>query len=140
MKRVLLLALALMVTVAFVTSGFAQEKAAVPEKPAAAPEKAAVAAPEKPAAPEKKEAAEAPKPKPKPAGFVGEIVRADAATNLFTVKGAKDTVTFDFSGAKFKGYKNAGDIKMGDKVAVKYTKDGLKVTKIGGKKAAKAKK
>ena len=30
MKRVLLLALALMVTVAFVTSGFAQEKAAAP--------------------------------------------------------------------------------------------------------------
>ena len=65
MKRVLLLALALMVTVAFVATGFAQEKAAAPEKPAAAPEKPAVAAPEKPAAPEKKEAAEAPKPKPK---------------------------------------------------------------------------
>ena len=140
MKRVLMLALALVIAVAFVSTGFAQEKPAAPEKPAATPEKPAAAAPEKPAAPEKKEAAEAPKPKPKPAGFVGEIIRADAAANLFTVKGAKDTVTFDFAGAKFKGYKSADEIKMGDKVAVKYGKEGLKVTKLGAKKAKKAKK
>ena len=147
MKKVLLLVFALLITVSFVTSGFAQEKAkvpekpaAAPEKPAAAPEKPAVAAPEKPAAPEKKEAAEKPapaKPKPKP-GFAGEITRADAAANLFTVKGKKETVTFDFSGAKFKGYKSADEIKVGDKVVVLYNKKGeLKVDKIGGKKAEK---
>ena len=140
MKKVVFFALALLVAAAFVSTGFAQEKPA--EKPAAAPEKA-VAAPEKAAAPEAKaEAAEKPaKPKPKKIpGFVGKVESVDAAGKLVTVKGAKDTVTFDVAAAKFKGYKSVDEIKAGDKIAVKYAKDAsMKVTKIGAaKKAAKA--
>ena len=68
MKKVLLFAIALMVSIAFVSTGFAQEKPkAAPEKAAPAPEKAAPA-PEKPAAaPEK--------PKPTNRRFVGTSSR-----------------------------------------------------------------
>jgi hypothetical protein len=143
MKKALLFALALLITVAFVSTGFAQEKAKAPEKPAAAPEKPA-AAPEKPAAPEKEKApapekAAKPKPKPMP-GFAGQVAGMDAGLMLLTVKGKKDSVTFDVSNAKLKGYKSVGEIKTGDKVLAKYEKDGIKVTKLGGKKAPKAKK
>jgi hypothetical protein len=136
MKKVLLFVLVLMVSIAFVGTGFAQEKpkaapAAKPaaEKPEAAAEKPA-AAPEKPAEPAK------PKPKPIP-GFVGTVTQA--GNGLLAVKGAKDTVTFDVSKAKFKGYKNIADVKTGDKVAVQYKKDGTMVTKIAGAKAKKEK-
>jgi hypothetical protein len=66
MKKVLMFALALVITVAFVTTGFTQDKpAAPPDKPAAAPEKATKekapkekkARKEKAAKKEKKEAA-----------------------------------------------------------------------------------
>jgi Na+-transporting methylmalonyl-CoA/oxaloacetate decarboxylase gamma subunit len=70
MKKVLMVVFVLLISVAFVSTVFAQAKpeAKPSEKPAHAPEKAP--APEKAAAPEKAEkAAEA--PKPKPAGFVG---------------------------------------------------------------------
>ncbi len=142
MKRVSLFVLALLISVAFVTTGFAQDKAKAPEKPAAAAEKPAAAAPEKPATPEKAAAPEqAAKPKAKPrAGFVGEVTAIDAAAKIFTVKSAKEAVTFDLTNAKFKGYKDAGEIKTGDKVVVKYAKAGIKVDKIGGKKATKAEK
>ena len=141
MKRVLLFAFALLIAVSFVTTGYAQEKAKTPEKPAAAaPEKPAAAAPEKPAAPEKAAAPEKPaKPKPKPrVGFVGEVASVDAGAKFFAVKTKKEAVSFDLTNAKFKGYKSADEIKVGDKVVVKYVKDGIKVEKIGGKKPAKA--
>jgi hypothetical protein len=134
MKKVILIALVLLVSIAFVTTVFAQEKAkAAPAKPAVAPEKPA-AAPEKPAAPEK--AAPAPekaKPKPKIPGFVGIVANVDAAAKTIVVKDKEKVVTFDVSNPKFKGYKNLNEIKVGDKVAVLYTKDGTKVTKIAGK-------
>lgn len=129
MKKVLLFVLVLMVSIAFVGTGFAQEKPKAAAKPEAAAEKPA-AAPEKPAEPAK------PKPKPIP-GFVGTVTQAD--NGLLTVKGAKDTVTFDVSKAKLKGYKNIADVKVGDKVAVQYKKDGTMVTKIAGAKVKKEK-
>lgn len=145
MKKVLLFVLVLMVSIAFVSTGFAQEKAkaAPAAKPAAAPEKAKPAA-DKPAAAAEKPAAapekpaEPAKPKPKPiSGFVGTVVKTDPG--LMTVKGAKDSVTLDISMAKLKGYKYISDIKVGDKVAVQYKKGNPMVTKIAGAKAKKEK-
>jgi len=134
MKKVILIALVLLVSVAFVTTVFAQEKAkAAPEKAKAAPAKPAVA-PEKTAAPEK--AAPAPekaKPKAKIPGFVGIVANVDTAAKTIVVKDKEKVVTFDVSNPKFKGYKNLNEVKVGDKVAVAYTKDGTKVTKIAGK-------
>ena len=134
MKKAILIALVLLVSVAFVTTVFAQEKAkAAPEKAKAAPAKPAVA-PEKPAVPEK--AAPAPekaKPKAKIPGFVGIVANVDTAAKTIVVKDKEKVVTFDVSNPKFKGYKNLNEVKVGDKVAVAYTKDGTKVTKIAGK-------
>ena len=139
MKKVLMVVFVLLIGVAFVSSVFAQAKpeAKPAEKPAAAPEKAP--APENAPAPEKAEkAADAPKPKPKPAGFVGKINAIDGKT--MTVKSNKEAIGFDVSKATFKGYKAIGDVKVGDTVAAKYTKDGVMITKIKGAPAAKAEK
>ena len=155
MKKVLMVVFALFISVAFVSMVFAQAKpAAAPEKAApakAAPEKApapekAAPAPEKAApAPEKAEAkadkpADKPKPKPKPAGYYGEVANVDVAAKTLTVKTKKDAVTFDMANAKFKGYKDAGEIKVGDKVTAKYSKDGIDVKKIAAAKPAKKEK
>jgi len=136
MKKVLMVVFVLLISVAFVSTVFAQEKpeAKPAEKPAQAPEKAP--APEKAAAPEKAEkAAEAPKPKPKPAGFVGKVASIDGKTMM--VKSKKEAIGFDVSKAAFKGYKVIGDVKVGDTVAVKYSKDGVMIRKIKGAPAAK---
>lgn len=137
MKKVLLVAFVLLISVAFVSTVFAQAKPEVKpaEKPAPAPEKAPT--PEKAPAPEKAEKAkeEAPKPKPKPAGFVGKIEKIDGKT--MTVKSKKEAIGFDVSKPAFKGYKAMGDVKVGDTVVVKYTKDGVMITKVAGAKAEK---
>mgnify|MGYP000876731853 CR=1 FL=1 len=150
MKKIFMVMFALFISVAFVSMVFAQAKPAAPEKPAPAkaapaPEKAAPA-PEKAApAPEKAEPkadkpADKPKPKPKPAGFYGEVTNVDAAAKTLTVKTKKDTVTFDLAKATFKGYKDISEIKVGDKVAAKYSKDGIDIKKIAAAKPAKEKK
>lgn len=150
MKKIFMVMFALLISVAFVSMVFAQAKPAAPEKPApakaaTAPEKAAPA-PEKAApAPEKAETkadkpADKPKPKPKPAGYYGEVTNVDAAAKTLTVKTKKDAVTFDLTKATFKGYKDVSEIKVGDKVAAKYTKDGIDVKKIAAAKPAKEKK
>jgi len=144
MKKVFTVFFALFISVAFVSVVFAQAKPEAkpaPEKPMAAPEKAPAV--EKPAAaPEKPEGAapEKPKPKPKPKGvFMGDVIGVDAAAKMFTVKSHSGTpgeigeVTFDLGNAKLKGYKGIEDIKKGDKVSVKYMKDGINVDKMGGK-------
>ncbi len=154
MKKVLLFALVLLIGIAFVSTGFtAEEKkpAPAPEKKAPAPapekkapekakpaEKAEPAKEEKPAADAAKPAAEKPKPKPV-AGFVGKVTVTDSVFKSVSVQRAKDVVTFDVSDAKFKGYKSADDITVGDKIAMKYDKKGkLTVTKIAGAKKEKA--
>lgn len=151
MKKVLFFALVLLIGIAFVSTGFAQDKAkpapaaekkapssekkATEEKPAA--EKAEPAKEEKPAADTEKPAA---KPKPKPvAGFVGKVTVIESVYKTVSVERGKDVVTFDVSDAKFKGYKGADDISVGDKIAMKYDKKGaLTVTKIAGAKKVKA--
>ena len=139
MKKIFMVMFALFISVAFVSMAFAQAKPAATEKPAPAKE---APAPEKAApAPEKAEAkADKPKPKPKPAGFYGEVTNVDATAKTLTVKTKKDVVTFDLAKATFKGYKDISEIKVGDKAAVKYSKDGINVKKIAAAKPAKEKK
>jgi hypothetical protein len=143
MKKLLLFALVMLVSIAFVGAGFAQEKAKAPEKPKPAAEKPAVEKPapakeEKPAeAKEPEKAAEKPKPKPIP-GFVGKVTKTDSVFKTISVQRGKDEVSFDVSDAKLKGYKNLDQITIGDKVAVQYKKGAMTLVKIAGAKKAKA--
>lgn len=132
MKRFLIVVFALFLCLTISAPGMAQSKPAAPEKVAPAPEKA-----EKPevAKPEAPKEAEKPKPK-KYAGIVGTVEKIEG--QFLTFKTQKDTLTFDISGAKFKGYKSAADIKVGDKISATYIKGVMTVTKIASaKKAAK---
>jgi hypothetical protein len=129
MKKVLMLVLAIIIGVAFVTTVYAAEekKAPATEKPAAAPEK-----------PAKDKAVE----KAKKAGvkkFEGEFVSKDDAAKTIVVKGETE-MTFDVAKAKM-GKK----VAAGDKVVVAYIeKDGKNiaksVTKAGAAKEKKAEK
>jgi hypothetical protein len=115
MKKVLMFALAVWISVAFVTTVFAQAPA---EKPA--PEKMMM---------EKKEMKT-----PKMMSFSGEVTNMDMMAKMMTVKGKKGEMTFDMTGAKMKG-----EMKAGDKVTVKYMeKEGKmmasSVMMAGGKK------
>ena len=112
MKRVFMVALAVLISVAFVTSVFAQAPAKpadkpAAEKPAAAPDKAPAPAPKAPA----------PEKKAKTAQYAGEVVSMDATAKTLVVKGKKGDMTFDVATAKMKG-----EAKTGDKVMVKYAK------------------
>jgi hypothetical protein len=123
MKKALMIVLAILIGVAFVTTVFATDK------PAAAPEKAPAA--------EKKEVKKeeaAPAPKAKPMTFKGEFVSADAAAKTIVVKDDKGDKTFDVSGVK-----KMKEFKAGDKVAVHYTeKDGkMMASAVKAQKAAK---
>ena len=116
MKKVLMVALALLISVAFVSAVFAQAPAKPAEKPAApAP------------APEKK--AE----KPKVHQYTGTIEKMDG--KMIVLKGQQGEKTFDAASAKMKG-----EPKQGDKVVVKYTeKDGKMVASSVTKSAAEKK-
>lgn len=131
MKKALMIVLAIIISVAFVTTVLAQDKKA----PAPAPtDKPAAAAPEKPA---KDKAVD----KAKKAGmkkFEGEFVSKDDAAKTIVVKGETE-MTFDVAKAKM------GKVAAGDKVVVVYAeKDGKNVaksvTKAGAAKAKKAEK
>jgi hypothetical protein len=117
MKRVLVVMVALLAMVAFVSGVMAQAPAKT-EKPAApAPEKAAPAP-----APEKmKPAADKPKAdKPKAMTFAGAVAAYEAG-KMIKVKGAKDKeMAFDVTGDT----KMKGEVKEGAKVKVMYKKDG----------------
>ncbi len=131
MKKVLIVAVALLTMLAFVSGVMAQEKKAAPAPaPApAAPEKAAPAAPEK---------AKAEKPKAaKGAKFSGTVAAFDAAAKTLKVKGKEKEMDFAVADdAKIKG-----DVKEGAKVTVAYKKDGDKnvATAISVASAKKAK-
>ena len=133
MKRALVVMVALLAMVAFVSGVMAQAPATT-EKPAApAPEKAAPA-------PEKaKPAAEKPKTeKSKSMKFTGAVAGYEAG-KMITVKGSKNKeMTFDVMGDT----KMKGEVKEGAKVTVTYKKDGDKMiaTAIAvskGKKSSK---
>lgn len=73
---------------------------------------------------------------PKISGFVGTATLIEE--NLMQVKDKKEVVTFDTSNPVLKGYKDLSDVVVGDTVAVEYTKDGIKITKLRGTTKAKA--
>jgi outer membrane protein OmpA-like peptidoglycan-associated protein len=139
MKKILVVIFVLLVSAVFVSTAFAQAKpeAKPVEKPAAASEK--TPASEKAPAPEKAEKApETPKPKPKPAGVVGKVDAIDGRTMM--IKSKKEAVGFDIGKTTLKGYKAIADVKVGDTVAAKYTKDGVMISKIKGAPAVKVEK
>jgi len=117
MKKVLMITLAVLISIAFVTTVFAQtttDKAATK-----AAEKAAVPAAEKaakPAAEKAVKAAEKKEAKPKVLQFTGEVTAIDTAAKTLNVKKGKDEKAFDIANAKMKA-----EPKTGDKVLVKYT-------------------
>lgn len=118
MKRALLLAFALLISVAFVSTVFAQAKPA--DKPAKAPEKAPEPTPEK-------------KASPKAQTFKGEFVSLDTTAKTIVAKDSKGTMTFDVSAVR-----KLADLKAGDKIMVSYTeKDGKMAAKTVVKQAAK---
>lgn len=128
MKKVFMVALAVLISVAFVTTVFAQAK---PEaKPA---DKPAAAAPEKAPAPEKKADKPEKKVAAKAKSFKGEFVSMDAAAKTIVAKNDKGEMTFDVAGVK-----KMAEFKAGDKIMVAYAeKDGKMVAKNVVKQAAK---
>jgi hypothetical protein len=133
MKKVLMIALAVLISVAFVTAVFAQTttdkaatKAAAEKAAKPAAEKAAGPAAEKaakPAAEKAVKAAEKKEAKPKVHQFTGEVTAIDTAAKTLNVKKGKDEKAFDIANAKMKA-----EPKAGDKVLVKYTeKDGKNI-------------
>ena len=129
MRKALMFALVLLISVAFVTAVFAQAK---PEaKPADQP--AAVAAEKAPAA-EKTPAPEKKAEKTARARiFKGELVTMDGAAKTIVAKDGKGEMTFDVSGVK-----KMAELAAGDKIMIAYVeKDGKMVAKNVAKKAAK---
>jgi hypothetical protein len=136
MKK-LILVVALLTMVAFVSGVMAQGKPApapAPAKPAAtaAPAPAATPAPAKPAKAEK---------------FSGTVDKVDEAAKAIVIKGKKSekTIVIDDKTKITKGGKEMAfaDLKMGMNVSVEYKKDGDKMVattvKASAPKAAKAK-
>ena len=121
MKKVLMIALTVLISVAFVTTVFAQApKAAAPDKPVA--EKAAPVKADKPA-------------KAKAMKAAGEVVKISEEEGIIVVKDKKgDDVIYDIKDVKWKVYKNAKEVKAGEVVVISYIdKDGKKVAKVVGK-------
>ncbi len=133
MKKALMIVLAILISVAFVTTVLAQD-AKKADKPAAA-------ATDKPAAATDKPVKDKVVDKAKKAGvkkFEGEFVSKDDAAKTIVVKGETE-MTFDVAKAKM------GKVAAGDKVVVVYVeKDGKNiaksVTKAGAAKKIKEKK
>jgi hypothetical protein len=133
MKKVLMITLAVLISIAFVTTVFAQTttdkaatKAAAEKAAGPAAEKAAKPAAEKaagPAAEKAVKAAEKKEAKPKVHQFTGEVTAIDTAAKTLNVKKGKDEKAFDIANATMKA-----EPKAGDKVLVKYTeKDGKNI-------------
>jgi microtubule-associated protein 1 len=118
MKKVLMIALTVLISVAFVTVVFAQAPAGTTEK--------------------KTTTTTTETTKSKHMTFKGEVTSMDTAAKMMTVKGEKSDITFDVSSAEMKG-----EAKAGDKVSVKYMeKDGKMVASsvaIHGTKTTKTK-
>jgi len=104
MKRALLIAVLVVVSVALVSTVFAADKKA-----------------------------------PKAMTFKGAVTEVKAKDNAIVVKGDKKDMTFIVAGAKWDGYKAMDEVKVGDKVVVKYTeKEGKMMATTVGKAPAKA--
>jgi hypothetical protein len=130
MKKVLMIALAVLISVAFVTVTFAQA-------PAGTSEKTTTTTTTTPA-PEKKETTTTTTTTKSGAmRFTGKVTAMDTAANMMTVKGKKGDMTFDVSSAMMKG-----EVKAGSRVTVRYMEQDGKmmassVTKHHGAKTTK---
>jgi hypothetical protein len=127
MKKVLMFVLAVIISVAFVATVFAQE-------PAGTTEKKTITTTTTTTTPEKKETTTTTITKIKAKIFYGKVSNMDTAAKTMTVKGKKGDMTFDISSTEIKG-----DVNAGDKVTVKYTeKEGKMMASAvkmsGGKK------
>ena len=113
MKKVLMMALTIMISVAFVTVVFAQAPAGTSEQKTTTT--TTTATPEKKVTTTTTETT-----KSKAMWFRGRVTAMDTAAKMMTVKGEKGDMTFDVSNAKMKG-----EAKAGDRARVKYMeKDG----------------
>ena len=125
MKKVLMMVLTAVISVAFVTVAFAQAPAGTPEQKTTTTT----------TIPEKMETTTK-TTKSKAMMFTGKVTNMDTAAKMMTVKGKKGEMTFDVSGATMKD-----EAKAGDKVTVKYMeKDGKKMASsvaMGGAKKTK---
>ena len=126
MKKIFTVVMA--VAFAFSVAGFA-----VAAEKAAAPAAAPAAAKPAPAAEKAAPMAEKKTTKPKAQQVTGTVEAVDAAAGTFTVKGKKGNVDLK-AGEKVK----LADVKVGDKVVVKYA-DGT-ASSVKAPKAPKAKK
>ena len=113
MKKVLMMALSIVISIAFVTVVFAQAPAGTSEQKTTTT--TTTTTPEKKVTTTTTETT-----KSKAMWFSGRVTAMDTAAKMMTVKGKKGDMTFDVSNAKMKG-----EAKAGDKVKVNYTeKDG----------------
>ena len=136
MKKHLKITVAVLISIIFASTGFAFSKVP-PEKSNKenlVAEKAPT--PETPGTPEDTATLKKVMTEPKISGFVGTVTLIEE--NLMQVKDKKEVVTFDTSNPVLKGYKALSDVAVGDTVAVEYTKDGIKITKLRGTTKAKA--
>jgi hypothetical protein len=95
MKKVSMFVLAVIISIAFVSTTFAQAPAGTTEK--------------------KETTTTTTTTKTKAMKFHGKVTNMDTAAKMMTVTGKKGDMTFDVSNAKIKG-----EINVGDKVGVKY--------------------
>ena len=113
MKKVLMMALTMIISVVFVTVVFAQAPAGTSEQKTTTT--TTTTTPEKKVTTTTTETT-----KSKAMWFRGRVTAMDTAAKMMTVKGEKGDMTFDVSNAKMKGEPKAGDM-----VRVEYTeKDG----------------
>ena len=112
MKRALVVALSILVSLMFASALFAQATTGPrgDTAPSTAPTGKAPA----------KEA-----PKGKTMSYTGEVTKVDAMGKSIVVKGKKGEMTFDVGMAKWRTYKSMDEVKQGDTVTVRYMeKDG----------------
>ncbi len=61
------------------------------------------------------------------ASFVGEVVKVDLRTRIMTLRGRGSLINFDVSNVVLKGYVSLTEIKKGQVVAVRYSRDAIQV-------------
>ena len=116
MKKVFMMALSIVISIAFVTVVFAQAPAGTSEQKTTTT--TTTTTPEKKVTTTTTETTKT--TKSKAVWFRGKVTAMDTAAKMMTVKGKKGDMTFDVSSARMKG-----EAKAGDNVRVKYTeKDG----------------
>jgi hypothetical protein len=119
MKRVLLIVLTILISVAFVTTVFAQTSEKTVTTTTTTPEKQKETTTTTTTTPEKKVTTTT-TTKTKAMTFTGRVTNMDTAAKMVTAKGKKGEMTFDVSSVSMKAEPKTGDI-----VTVKYMeKDG----------------